>query len=182
MKTNFPDEKTQARQKQILVAARWCFLNYGFAKTTFDDIAKRAALSRTLIYRVFKSKEDVFQAVFVDWLLARQPAAKEAAEGSGSPSERLLAVCRVLALEPWAEMAGTLKGGEYHEICKRVAPDSEERYRKFTHECVCEVLGDASVAEVFLLALNGLFADEPEPDVLERRIILLVSHFSRPTI
>lgn len=77
---------------------RWCFLNFGFAKTTFEDIAKRANLSRTLLYRIFKDKEAIYQAVFVDWLVSRRPAAKQAAKGPGSPYERLLRVCRLLAL------------------------------------------------------------------------------------
>ncbi len=35
----------------VLQAARWCFLNFGFAKTSLDDIGKRAGISRTLLYR-----------------------------------------------------------------------------------------------------------------------------------
>jgi AcrR family transcriptional regulator len=42
------------RRERILQAARWCFLNFGFSKTSFEDIAKRANISRTLLYKVFK--------------------------------------------------------------------------------------------------------------------------------
>ena len=51
-------EAAAVRRARILTAARWCFLNFGFAKTAFEDIAKRANLSRTLLYRMFKDKED----------------------------------------------------------------------------------------------------------------------------
>ena len=49
-----------------------------------EDIAKRAGLSRTLLYRIFEDKEDIYRAVFVDWLVSRHPAAKKAANGPGS--------------------------------------------------------------------------------------------------
>jgi TetR/AcrR family transcriptional regulator, transcriptional repressor of aconitase len=66
------DDKATVRRARILTALRWCFLNFGFAKTAFEDIHKRANLSRTLLYRIFKNKEEPYQAVFVDWLVSRQ--------------------------------------------------------------------------------------------------------------
>jgi TetR/AcrR family transcriptional regulator, transcriptional repressor of aconitase len=36
------DDEAVVRRARVLTAARWCFLNFGFAKTKFDDIAKRA--------------------------------------------------------------------------------------------------------------------------------------------
>ncbi len=178
MPARLSDEKAAVRRAGILTAARWCFLNFGFAKTAFGDIAKRANLSRTLLYQVFKDKEEVFQAVFVDWLVSRQPAAERAAKGPGSPYERLLSVCRLLALEPWAEMLGTLMGGEFLEVCERIDPESHALYRKVARECVAAILGDEASAEVFLLALDGLFADQPSMAVLEQRTQLLAARFA----
>lgn len=170
-------DETAVRRAKILTAARWCFLNFGFAKTSFEDIAKRADLSRTLLYRIFKDKEDIYRAVFADWLIARHPAAKAAAVGPGRPDERLLDICRVLALEPWAEMVGTPMGREFLGTCERIDPESEARYRAVAHECVAAVLGDAASAEVFWLALDGLLADQPTLAVLEQRTQLLAARF-----
>ena len=172
------DDEAAVRRAKILTAARWCFLNFGFAKTAFDDIAKRANLSRTLLYRIFKDKEDIYRAVFVDWLVSRHPAAKQAAKGPGSPYERLLSVCRLLALEPWAEMAGTPMGREFLEACERIDPENEALYRKVAHECVAAILRDEASAEVFLLALDGLLADQPSMGVLEQRTQLLAARFA----
>ena len=71
MPARMTEEETAARRSKVLDAARWCFLNFGFSKTSFEDIAKRATISRTLLYRIFKDKEDVFTAVFAHWLVAR---------------------------------------------------------------------------------------------------------------
>ena len=111
-----------ARRAKVLLAARWCFLNFGFAKTSFEEIAKRADLSRTLLYRLFKDKEDIFQAVFADWLVSRHPAARKAAKGPGSPYERLVEVCRLVALEPWAEMVGEERLLALRDELHRLAP------------------------------------------------------------
>jgi AcrR family transcriptional regulator len=55
MALKITDEEAAARRLSILQAARWCFLNFGFAKTSLDDIAKRAGISRTLLYRMRRS-------------------------------------------------------------------------------------------------------------------------------
>jgi TetR/AcrR family transcriptional regulator, transcriptional repressor of aconitase len=172
------DNEAAVRRAKILAAARWCFLNFGFAKTAFEDIAKRANLSRTLLYRIFKDKEEIYQAVFVDWLVSRHPAATLAAKGPASPYERLLRVCRLMALEPWAEMVGTPMGSEFLETCELIDPKSEALYRKVVSECVAAILGDEASTEVFVLALDGLFADKPSMEVLEERTKLLASRFA----
>ena len=174
------DDEAAARRARVLVAARWCFLNFGFAKTSFEDIARRARLSRTLLYRIFRDKEEIYRAVFVDWLVSRHPAARKAAKAPGSPYDRLLGVCRLMVLEPWAEMVGAPMGREFLEACERIDPESEALHRKVAHECVAAILGDRASAEVFLLALDGLLADLPSIEVLERRTQLLASRFVPP--
>lgn len=172
------EEESEERRVKILLAARWCFLNFGFAKTSFEDVAKRAHLSRTLVYRVFKDKEDVFTAVFVHWLVARHPAAKEAAAADVSAYARLLQVCKLMVLEPWSEMATAPMGREFFDVCERLDPEVDARHRKVALQCVAEIQGEKASAEVFLLALDGLLADAPTPKVLEQRARLLAARFA----
>jgi TetR/AcrR family transcriptional regulator, transcriptional repressor of aconitase len=174
------DDEAAERRARVLAVARWCFLNFGLTKTAFEDIAKRANLSRTLLYRLFKDKGDIYRAVFIDWIVSRHPAAKDAAIGNGSACERLLAVCRLMVIEPWAEMVGAPMGGEFLDACERIDPESEALHRKVAHECVTAVLGDEASADVFLLALDGLFADQPSVEVLELRVQILAARFAPP--
>jgi len=46
------------------------------------------------------------------------------------------------------------------------------------HECVAAILGDEASAEVSLLALDGLFADQPSMEALEQRLQLLAARFA----
>lgn len=174
------DDEIEVRRARVLTAARWCFLNFGFAKTALEDIAKRANLSRTLLYRIFKDKEEIYQAVFVDWLLSREPAAKQAAKGPGNACERLLGVCRLMVLEPWAEMVSAPMGREFVEACERIDPASEALYRKVMRQSIAAILRDEASAEVFLLALDGLLADQPSTKLLEHRMQLLAARFAPP--
>ena len=177
MSRTMTDDQVTARRSRVLASARWCFLNFGFAKTSFDDIASRANLSRTLLYKQFKSKDDAFKAVFSDWLVSRHEDAKRASEGSGTQAERLFDVCRLLVLEPWAEMAGAPMGTEFFAACEQIDPESEALHHKVALKCATRLLGDPPSAEVFLLALDGLLTDHPTPAVLERRTRLLVQRF-----
>lgn len=172
------DDDVANRRARVLSAARWCFLNFGFSKTAFDDIAKRAELSRTLLYRIFKDKDEIYQAVFLDWLVSRHPAATQAARGTGTRYERLLGVCRLMVFEPWVEMVNAPMGREFIDACERIDPGSDALYRKVVRENVAYILEDEASAEVFLLALDGLLADHPSINMLERRAQLLVDRFA----
>lgn len=174
------DDQAAARRTKVLVAARWCFLNFGFGKTSFDDIAKRADLSRTLLYRLFENKEAIYRAVFADWMLARQPEAMARATGPGSRYERLLRVCELIVVEPWTEMVSAPVGDEFFDICERIDPESEALYRKVMIKCVDAVLDDAASSQVFLLALDGLLGDRPSIDDLRARIKVLSARFAAP--
>jgi hypothetical protein len=83
-----------------------------------------------------------------------------------------------MALERWAEMVGAPMGREFLEVCERIDPESEGLYRKVVHECVAAILGDEASAEVFFLALDGLFADQPSMEVLEQPTQLLPARFA----
>jgi AcrR family transcriptional regulator len=170
------------RRTKILEAARWCLLNFGFAKTSLEDIAKRASLSRTLLYRTFKDKEEIFGAVFEDWVISRRPRAEEAAARAGRARARLLEVCRIMVLEPWEELICTPMGGEFLEACARIAPEREALHQEIMLGCVSSIIGDRATAEVFLLSLDGLLSDQPSMTILDQRIEILADRFVSSSI
>ena len=54
----------EVRRAQILTAAQECFGKRGYHKTKIDDIARAAGLSKGAIYWHFKSKDEIFLALF----------------------------------------------------------------------------------------------------------------------
>lgn len=167
------------RRDRVLLAARWCFLNFGFSKTSLDDIAKRAGISRTLLYKSFSDKEDIFTAVFAHWLVSRHPLAQAAAAAKGSPFDRLVTICKVMVVEPWEDMVGAPMAAEFHDVCERLDPEISAHHRRLATQCIQQVLGGSGAAEVFVLALDGQLADEPSVEVLSDRIEILASSFTK---
>ncbi len=169
-----------ARRASIVQAARWCFLHFGYGKTSLEDIARRANITRTLLYHTFENKEAIYLGVFEDWFETRYPAAMQAAISPGSKAERLSNVSEVMLLEPWAEIEGAPMAHEFHDVCARLEPEMEARYQEVMLHNVETILESKELAEVFLLALDGLQVDMPMATVLRRRIALLIDRFVQP--
>ena len=51
------------RREAILDAALDAFADSGFHETSLDDVARRAGISKALIYEHFDSKQDLFDAL-----------------------------------------------------------------------------------------------------------------------
>lgn len=173
------DAKATERRAKVLTEAHWCFLNFGFAKTTFEDIAKRADLSRTLLYRMFKGKEEIYEAVFIDWLLSRQDAAYQAAIGSGSDYDRLFNVCNLLRLETWVDMVDAPMGSCFFDDCERIDPERKAQYLTIMSDCINAILKDQASTDVFILALDGLVTDHPSVETLTQRVKILIARFTQ---
>lgn len=171
-------DNQQTRRVEILDAARWCFLNFGFAKTSLDDIAKRANISRTLLYRTYKNKEDIFKAVFRHWLMAHLPEAETAAARKGDPYQRLLDVCRIVVVDPWNEMYGAPMAHEFFDSCARIDEETSTLHRQTAIACFAKIFGDQAAADVFVLSLDGLLGDKPQTEVLAARVKLLAARFA----
>lgn len=61
-------EHLEARRRQIMDAARTCFIRNGFHATSMQDIFAEAQLSAGATYRYFKSKEEIIGAIANDLL------------------------------------------------------------------------------------------------------------------
>jgi AcrR family transcriptional regulator len=172
------EARDAARRRAIIEAARHCFLKFGYGKTSLDDIAKQANLSRPLIYRKFKNKEEVFAAVYEHVFATRYPAAEAVLTGTGTRRDKLLRVYEILLIEPWVEVSGAPMSAEFYDACARLLPKVQAKYERLRLKCTQEILGSREVAEVFMLAVDGLESDLPTPPVLRRRLQLLVDRFA----
>ncbi len=171
------EDRDVQRRREILEAARACFLQFGYAKTSLDDIAKRAGISRPLIYRKFKNKEDVFSAVYEDLMEGLYPGVEAVLAGRGSPREKLLGVYEHLLLQPWEAVMSGPMASEFFEACARIVPEVEAKHARLRLKYTQAVLGAKELSEVFILAVEGLGADLPSVRVLRRRLQILVERF-----
>lgn len=172
-----PVTSDAVRRRQIVEAARDCFLRFGYAKTSLDDIARHANLSRPLLYRKYRNKEEIFAAVFELVFEGRYPAAEAVVEGPGSKRDKLLRVYEILLIEPWLEVSKAPAAGDFYQACERLLPQVLGKYERNRVRCTQAILGNKELAEVFSLAVDGLEIDLPSVPVLRRRLQLLIERF-----
>jgi AcrR family transcriptional regulator len=63
--------RKEERPQEITAAAFDAFAEKGFAGTRVDDVAKRAGVSKGLLYLYFKTKEELFKAVVKSVVIRR---------------------------------------------------------------------------------------------------------------
>jgi AcrR family transcriptional regulator len=86
------------RRRQIIQAASGVFLRYGLRKTSMEDLAHAAGLSRQGLYLHFANKDEVFRAVIEQLAQLTLAAAKaELARRSDALENRLLAAFGAMA-------------------------------------------------------------------------------------
>jgi AcrR family transcriptional regulator len=166
------------RRRAILDAALACFVQFGYAKTSLDDIARRANLSRPLLYRKYRNKEDIFTAVYDDVYESRYPVAEEILAGRGSRRDKLFRIYEVLCVEPWALIMNAPMAQDLYDACKQVVPEIHAKHERKFLELTRRVLGSRELAEVLMLAVDGLFVDLPSVAVLRKRVRVLVDRFA----
>jgi AcrR family transcriptional regulator len=91
-----PPEPTEtdegdARQQLLLEAALSVFLRYGFRKTSMEEVARAAHISRQGLYLHFKTKEELFRATVRHFLASTLSAAQAALEDAEAPLKERLA-------------------------------------------------------------------------------------------
>jgi AcrR family transcriptional regulator len=75
------EEHLAARRRQILDAALVCFSRQGFHQTSMQEIFEEAGLSPGAVYRYFKSKEEIVQAIASETLGGFAQAIEPGAKG-----------------------------------------------------------------------------------------------------
>ncbi|WP_245414071.1 TetR/AcrR family transcriptional regulator [Nitratireductor sp. StC3] len=80
----------EARRDRIVEGAIKVFLAYGFQRTTMDDIARAADLSRPALYLDFKNKGDIYRAIAARKFAESTRALEQALAGGGDIEARLM--------------------------------------------------------------------------------------------
>ncbi len=133
-----PLTKDEERRRIILTSAFEIFATYGFKRTSMDDIAKTAGMSRPALYQSFANKNDIFRALARDSLEKMAEALRLELEKK-LPIENLLDnLFEISVLAPHKMMEAMPHGEEIFGLKESVAPDiflewmerSREAYEK----------------------------------------------------
>lgn len=86
-----PEYEPDARRR-ILDAAAEAFMAHGFANATIDDIAREVGATKGLVYYHFRSKFDIFLAVYEEAMGRVRDRVELHAHGAGTGRDRLVAM------------------------------------------------------------------------------------------
>jgi len=82
--------RKEERPQEITEAALAAFAENGYAATRVDDVAKRAGVSKGLLYLYFKTKEELFKAVIRSFVVPKIDELTAIVDSSELSSEEFL--------------------------------------------------------------------------------------------
>lgn len=103
-----PEPEPDARSR-ILDAAAEAFMRSGFANATIDDIARAVGATKGLVYYHFRSKFDIFLAVYEEAMVRVRRRVEPHVTGAGTGRERLAAMSIAHEVNLMADLA-------YHHV------------------------------------------------------------------
>jgi len=87
---------SEFNRKNILDTAKELFLEKGVIQTTMDDIAANAEYSKSTIYAYFKSKEEIFDCIVLDYSIMLKGEIVDAISSAKEFPDGYFAVCNTM--------------------------------------------------------------------------------------
>jgi AcrR family transcriptional regulator len=156
---NPPRVNAESRRAEILDAALRVFGQYGYRRTSMDDVASEAGIAKGTIYLSFAGKEEVFRALS-ERLSQRMLAGAEAASRRPGTTADKLAAMHAAWFGTYADTisrsphAAELLDAK-HRLSADLVSDGASRYKRL----VRGVLTEAAAAGELDLEPVGLTAD-----------------------
>jgi AcrR family transcriptional regulator len=138
--------KTRAR---IVDMAERHFKRHGYAKTTIVDIANECAMSHANVYRFFRNKADLADAVASLWLEKIVTAGSAVVERGGSARNRLTALAIELYRVKKREMLRTKRVHELLSIAETNGRRSVEEYYRRMNAMLVRIIDDGKRSDEF---------------------------------
>lgn len=149
-------ESDDPRRDAILNAAFECFVTYGFRRTSMEDIAAAAGLSRPTLYQRYKNKKDIFRAYVEAMIDIVVSEVRQAFEGKASIEDKLMAAVNCGFLDPHRKLAETPHGTELIGVNKEIAGDLFDRWLVEMERAIAEGLKLSAERQEIDLERGGL--------------------------
>ena len=151
-------QKSPDKRGVILSAAFDVFMNYGFRKTSMDDIARAAGMSRPALYQVFRNKTEIFRAASLSILESVGHEARAAFTTEKPFAERLYESLDRSILTLHRKIESTPHGAELMGVNEEVAGDIEEKWCDQMIDAIAAGIADAEAAGEIALEPVGVDA------------------------
>jgi AcrR family transcriptional regulator len=158
-----PDLKRQL----IMDSAMAVVLRYGFQRTTMEDVAKEAGISRPALYLMFKNKTEIYRALAESVMGEALRRAGAALSAEGGIEARVFAAIKTGILDPTEFLMATAHGAELIDMKHDMAAEALQDWRAKKAAMIAAALDQsgaakakgqsgAALADILLDGLEGL--------------------------
>lgn len=164
-------EQRKHIHETLLTQSKELFIQYGFSKTSIDDIVNACGIAKGSFYSYYPSKEELFYAVLRREEEIKNKIITEVMSESLPPKELLIRFFDISfkAIEENAFLQNLYQRGEYEKIVKKLP-------KKLIDDHAKEDL-ESSLGFVKFLQEKGVAEDDPEVLIgLFRLMMLLPLH------
>ena len=190
----------ETKRAAILDAAMKLFSQYGYRRTSIDDIAREAEIAKGTVYLSFKSKEEIFRALCESLIERSESAVKLARERRAPIDERLVAILEAKFGFLFETVYRSAHAAELMDSKNRLSADlfaqSGRRYMRVLREVIEEAMraGELALsrmeidsddlAQMLVAAAHGIEQNATSPATYHRRlreiVRLIVAGLSAP--
>lgn len=117
------DPKTDQRRAAILTQAFAAFTTYGYRRTTMDDIARAAGLSRPALYLLYRNKADIFRGCMQALMAEMRVSVAKCFTGAASTVSKVEEALNEAIIRPYRKIAETPHGTEIFDAKYDFASD-----------------------------------------------------------
>ncbi|BAY80802.1 TetR family transcriptional regulator [Calothrix parasitica NIES-267] len=188
------NDSQETKKKAILKASFTTFLQYGFRRTSMEDIASSVGISRAALYLHFKNKQEIFRSLSQDLQNEGLNRAQIALNQKNSLEQCLVEAFESRYLVEFFDSIYTsAHGEEIIDINNSIAADISLAAQTKFEEMLIESLEEAEAekkislqkaglkineaAELLMLAANGLKIPPPSADIFRIRLKNLIRLF-----
>jgi AcrR family transcriptional regulator len=185
-----PRGDAESRRAAILDAALRVFGQYGYRRTSMDDIAREAGIGKGTIYLSFVGKEEVFQALSRHLAQRMLANAEATSRQPGTTADKLAAMhaawfgtyADTISRSPHAAELLDAK----HRLSANLVTDAANRYKRLVRDVLTEAVAAGELdlepagltantaAELLIGSARGLQSSAPSPAAYRRNLKALV--------
>lgn len=174
------------KKNRVIETAKEVFLKYGYVKTTMNDLAKAAGISRPALYLIYAGKEEIYNDVILYLSRELSEKVKRESEFLEEPMEKLKKVFHVWSLEMFELLHASEEARELYQSSFPFAREAMKKstmmfeeditnaLRQFPPEELTDNLKVKEIAHIFSTAVPGLKQNSENTDELRHKIDLLL--------
>lgn len=190
----------------ILEGALSAFLVYGFKKTSMNDIADRAGVSRPALYQLFKSKTDIYRALSEDVSEFTVATMKACFKRPETLRDQLKCAIEKTFVELYQIANESPHGHELLELKHEIAQDIEANWKRQMVDAIAAGINQAvsqgkadmgtlpnmgidaqTIATIFMDAMTGIRDECCNSGVAKERALKLIDFIAatiaaKPTV